>query len=204
MIYNLQLQVACVFSLIFQWHWYYTLCNSMNSRYDKSINLFSPNGELLQVKYAEIAGDLGTTVIAIPTYENNEHGILLCSKSTNENDILMDKKLIRKVAKVDKNIWFVFSGYSGDGLALLRSAREYCLQYHMTFGNSPSISAIAKQLGQYQHRATLVGDERPLGVHAMLVGYDEYSDHPKIFSSRASGKVSQWKAYCIGKNSGKY
>eukprot|EP01035_Chromulina_nebulosa_P020595 gene20595-26704_t len=67
------------------------------------------------------------------------------------------------------------------------------------------ISAVAKHIGDLQHKATITGNERPLGVVITLFGKDDAEDvnsKPKIFSIKPSGQVIAWKAYSIGKSSG--
>ena len=127
---------------------------SKYANYDKSINLFSPNGELLQVAYAEVAGDRGATAVCVPT---NEDSIIVCIESDSNFDILLDKRPIDKICKIEDNIWLTFSGFAGDGRSLIRQAREFCGRYRMTYGSSASIESVANFIGEKQHEATLEG-----------------------------------------------
>lgn len=176
--------------------------SNVNSRYDKSINVFSPEGELLQVAYAEIASFKGSTCICMPVLDNG-HGLLVCIENDIDFDVLLDKRTVDKISKVDENIWICFSGLAGDGRSMIRNARNFCAEYHMKFGCSPAVSALANHLGSLQHQATLAGskcmhvqsillliydlDERPLGVNILVIGFDEVNPYPKIFSTRPSG-----------------
>ena len=128
-----------------------------NPRYDKSINLFSPEGDLLQVGYAEIASERGATVICAPVSDSS---LIICIESDPEFDVLLDRRLIDKISKVDDNIWMCFSGLVGDGRAMIRKARKFCLEYHVQYDTSPSVSAVANHLGEIQHQATLSGGDR--------------------------------------------
>lgn len=132
---------------------FYTLARQ-NSRYDKSINLFSPEGDLLQVGYAEIASEKGSTVVCAPV---NDNSLVVCIESDPDFDILLDKKHIDKISKVDDNIWMCFSGLVGDGRSMVRKARKFCLEYHVQYGSSPTVSSLANYLGEIQHQATLAG-----------------------------------------------
>lgn len=126
------------------------------SRYDKSINVFSPNGDLLQVAYAEIAAERGETAICLPT---SEDGFIICMRANSNQNVLLDRNVIDKVSKVDDNVWMIFAGLAGDGRALIRIARQFCSEFRIKFGSSPALSAIAKQLGETQHKATVVGSK---------------------------------------------
>jgi 20S proteasome alpha/beta subunit len=176
-----------------------------NPNIDKSINLFSPEGDLLQVGYAELASEKGSTVVCLPT---SDDGIVICIESNPDFDILLDRRSADKLSKIDDNIWLTFSGLVGDGRSIVRSARSFCSSHHKIYGCSPSVSAVANHLGDIQHEATFSGGElslidecpisnlecdysgqRPLGVHALVCGFDEDGSKPRIFSVRASGKI---------------
>ena len=81
--------------------------NFQTSRYDKSINVFSPEGDLLQVCYAELAAEKGETVLCLPT---SDDGFIVCIPSDPNHDILIDKRVIDKISKIDNEIWLAFSG----------------------------------------------------------------------------------------------
>lgn len=125
-----------------------------NPNLDKSINLFSPQGDLLQVGYAELASEKGATVICLPTSDN---GIILCIESNPDFDILLDRRSADKLFKIDDFIWMTFSGLVGDGRSIVRSAKLFCSSYHHNYGCSPSVTAVANHLGDIQHKATFSG-----------------------------------------------
>ena len=127
-----------------------------NSRYDKSINVFSPEGDLLQVAYAELAGERGATVVCIPTEDD---GFILCMEGNPKQNILLDKRAIDKISKVDDSTWLSFSGLAGDGRSIIRQTREFCNDFHLQYGVSPAVSVVAKHIGEIQHKATLVGSK---------------------------------------------
>jgi len=175
--------------------------SSATSRYDRSINIFSPEGDLLQVAYADIAGSKGESLVCIVT---NDSCAVLCTPSP-INEALLDRRSTDKVCKVDENIYAAFAGLAGDGRSLVRVARKICTNYRLKFGCSPSVQYLSKAIGEVQHEATLTGGERPYGVHMLLFGFDQNAQaaSPSVFLSKASGHVSQWKAVAIGKNADK-
>jgi 20S proteasome alpha/beta subunit len=173
--------------------------DSCHSIYDKNINIFSPNGELLQLMYAEKACDRGCGVLCLRTPSNE---VILCTLSR-EADALMDRRSIDKIQKVDESIWVTFSGLLGDGRTLVSEARKYCSEFRERFGIAPTISALTNYIGDIQHQATMSGGlfikpfrfpfmslrigTRPLAVEGIFFGYDNNILEPKIFMTHPSG-----------------
>lgn len=126
---------------------------SSDRMYDKSINMFSPQGKLLQVDYAEIASNKGTPAIAIA----GTNGDILILTRTGSNDCFLDRKINDKVERIDDDIWACYSGLAGDSRAVVRVAREYAAEIRSSLGISPAVVSIAKKVGDFQHEATLAG-----------------------------------------------
>ena len=124
-------------------------------RYDKSISLFSPDGELMQVKYADKAGANGPSLVCIISGDDS---VVLCSPAAPTNS-LMDRRCIDKVSQVDESIWIAFSGLLGDGRHITRKAREFCNNYQAKFGCKPTVSALAQHIGTIQHEASVKGGD---------------------------------------------
>jgi 20S proteasome alpha/beta subunit len=129
------------------------LDSAISNRYDKSISLFSPDGDLLQIKYADKAGANGLSLVCIVTAANS---IVLCSPSLPSHG-LMDRRCIDKVSKVDEGIWVAFAGLLGDGRYIIRKARQFCNSYQMKFGCRPDVAALAQHIGSLQHEASVKG-----------------------------------------------
>lgn len=165
-----------------------------HAKYDKSITLFSPEGDLLQVAYAQMACEKGEPLVCTISMG----GILLCYKSQ-PSDALLDRRAVDKVSQIDDNIWLTFAGLGGDGRAMVRLGRSFCGDFRTKFGCAPSVMSLARAIGELQHGATLKGGERPFGIHVLVCGYDENSSKPVVCTIKASGEVSQWKATAIGR-----
>lgn len=125
------------------------------SRYDKSVSLFSPDGELMQIKYAEKAGANGLPLVCIVT---DEDSVVLCSPAASTHS-LMDRRCIDKVSQVDEGVWIAFAGLLGDGRHITRKAREFCNSYQARFGCRPTVSALAQHIGTIQHEASVKGGD---------------------------------------------
>lgn len=186
---------------------------------------FSPSGDLLQVEGADMAGMLGNPLIACVS--EVDQSIVLCTKPLPLQS-LMDSRSIDKVSKVDSNIWIAFSGLAGDGRSLVRLARQFCSSFRMEFGCAPPVIAVARELGDIQHKCTMGSKERPYGVHCLILGFDDIANDesktinedegddmgdearkvereqsslsPKIFLTKPSGQVTRWRGVAIGRN----
>lgn len=122
------------------------------SKYDQSINLFNPSGRLLQVDYAEIASQKGSSIIA---FTLNDTAVFLTP--TQPLDSFLDRRCIDKVEKIDDDIFSAYSGLAGDGRSVVRMSRSIASEFRRSFGSSPPVSFVAKRIGDFQHQATLKG-----------------------------------------------
>jgi len=156
-----------------------------DTRYDKNVNLFSSSGELLQVQYARNAGLRGAPILCSQSAEND---IVLCLPTPAAVQTLQDRRSVDKVAKVGDGLWLAFSGLAGDGRALTRAARQFCLDYSSKFGSNPTVRSVARYIGEVQHESTLTGGKRPFGVQVVLIGEDEPDGKLTIYNSDPSGK----------------
>ena len=125
------------------------------SNYDKTVNVFSHDGELFQVNYAKEASLRGDCVTAVKLASGD---VLVSISSQNQSpNYLLDRRSVDKVSKVDSNIWIAFSGLVGDGIDITRRVREFCVEYYSKFGLSPSVLNVASDISEMQHQSTLIG-----------------------------------------------
>ena len=131
------------------------LCGAIPALYDQRITLFSPNGELLQASYAEMASQRGRTVLAAISASNE---IIVCTGSK-ASDKLLDRRILDQVQRVDDHLCVAFSGLRGDGQHLVRLAREFCSQFRNDFGVPPPLQAVVNHISSYQHDSTLIAGD---------------------------------------------
>eukprot|EP01038_Epipyxis_sp_PR26KG_P007220 gene7220-9851_t len=162
-------------------------------------NLFSNDGDLMQVEYARKAGLKGSTVIcsSVGTGE-----VVICIPIAKASSMsLLDRRAVDKISKVSGSIWIIFSGLAGDGKALIREARLFCVNYRSTLGCSPSTRSVANYIAELQHDATLTSGKRPFGVQCIVLGTGSDNKKCEIYLCEPSGLVNQWKSTAIGRNS---
>lgn len=193
------LQLLCLLSFISQ-------IFSRSNRYDRNFNVFSPDGQIIQVKYANQAALKGHPLLCIQI----GHQLLIASPSS-EMDHLLDRRISNKLNKIDDTIWICFAGLRGDGLAILKEARNFVLSYKNAFGSSPSVAGVASFIGDFQHACTLKGSERPLGVQIIVFGYNSFSTistaastpSPSVYYIQVSGEIVEVHGISIGANADK-
>lgn len=185
---------------------------SSSAYYDKSFTLFSDTGDLLQVKYARLAGLQGQTVLCagVPSSTSKDGNtdqdvkeVIICMPSQKIQQVLLDRRSVDKVSRIDNHIYVIFSGLAGDGRALIREIREFCINFRSNFGMGPSVLGVAQEIANVQYEATTAGGKRPYGVQVLIVGYDEDSHNMEIYRTEPSGEIAKFRAIAIGKNSGK-
>ncbi|CAM9336642.1 unnamed protein product, partial [Chrysoparadoxa australica] len=191
-----------------------------SAMYDRALTVFSPQGELLQVTYAEEAARRGSPVAAA---SNGRDCIALCvaappwlgshedggdqedTDTTNSSLSLLansSESHRQKLCKVDEHVWLAFAGLSADGRVLVGKVRLECQQYRYTYGTAPPVEHVTRFVSEMQHRYTRLGGARPFGVSCIVVGFDE-EGHPRVFRNDPSGSFAEWRATATGKDSPK-
>jgi proteasome alpha subunit len=164
--------------------------------YDRHVGMFSPDGLLLQVEYAEKAVKLGASVLAI-TYKD---GILFVADRKIKSKLLV-RDSFRKIFEVDKTITITGSGVMSDGRRLIEQAQEYAKKHQVQFENQVDVISLVKDIANIQQYYSQSGGLRPFGV-ALLIGAIE-DGKVKLFQTRPSGVYMQFKAICCGNLSDK-
>ena len=165
------------------------LCGA--GRYDRGVSVFSPEGEILQVVYAERAAARGLSLVCLATRRT----VLVLTPSL-PTDALLDRKTAHKLNRIDEDAFMGFSGLSGDGRALLRLAQRFSVDFRSKFGVAAPVASVAQFLGDLQHAASLKGSDRPYGVHVVLFGFE--ASEPSVLLVAASGQVSRWRTVAVG------
>jgi 20S proteasome alpha/beta subunit len=148
------------------------ICSSNNSKYDKSVNLFNPSGSLLQVEYATTASELGASLLCLPAVD----GFVICCVHSEQSDLLL-RRSNERITKAHSNAWITFAGIVGDGKYLMRDVRQFCTEFKLKLGIFPPAIAIAKHIGEIQHKFSYSGGNIKFQIYAMLFLNKQWSDH---------------------------
>ncbi len=159
--------------------------------YDRAITVFSPDGKLFQVQYAQEAVKRGYTALGIKTKD----GVVLAAerKSTSK---LVEDGAVEKIFKIDKHIGAAASGLIADARVLIDRARVEAQVNRMRYDEPISVESLAKTIGDTKQMYTQHGGVRPFGTRFLIGGVGERGPH--LFETDPSGVVASYKAHAIG------
>jgi proteasome alpha subunit len=161
--------------------------------YDRTATMFSPDGHLLQVEYAEKTVRLGSTSIALACKD----GVLIIS-DRRINDKLIVSESANKVYEIDEHIIGSAAGILSDARILIDHARVIAQQNKMTYDSPIDTESIIREIADKKQMFSQYGGARPFGVAIIVAGID--CDNPQVFSSDITGNYFSYHAVAIGEN----
>lgn len=159
--------------------------------YDRAITVFSPDGKLFQVQYAQEAVKRGLTALGIKV---NEGVILAAEKRVRSR--LVEETSIEKIFQVDEHIGAAASGLIADARVLIDHARIEAQINRLRYDEAISVEALAKRIGDTKQLYTQHGGVRPFGARLLIAGVD--GKRPSLFETDPSGVVAAYKCQAIG------
>jgi len=165
--------------------------------YDRAATLFSPEGRLLQVEYAEKTVRLGSASIG-----------LICSDGVL---ILTDKRIIdplmvsdssTKIYQIDDHVIASAAGILSDARVLLEKSQVVAQQHRITYDEPIDVESVIKEIANLKQAYTQYGGVRPFGIKIMVAGINS-DDSQKLFVSEVTGNYFSYKATAIGENDDK-
>jgi len=164
--------------------------------YDRSAGMFSPDGLLLQVEYAEKAVKLGSSVLAMTTKE----GIIFIGDRKIASKLLV-KDAFKKVFEVDNHLLIAGAGVMSDGRRLIEQAQLVAQEHKVKFQSPMDVISLVKDVANIQQYYSQSGGVRPFGV-SLLVGAIEDKE-AIIYQTTPSGMYIRFLARCVGNVSDK-
>lgn len=158
--------------------------------YDMAITVFSPDGSLYQVNYANEAVKRGATALGVKC----EEGIVLAVDKVIPSKLVQPESF-EKIFQIDTHIGTVTSGMIADARQLVERARLDAQVHRLTYDESISVSVLCKKIGDLMQMHTQYGGLRPFGASLIIAGINE---EPELFVTDPSGGYLGWKAAAIG------
>ncbi|KAG7664120.1 PRE9 [[Candida] subhashii] len=167
----------------------------MSRRYDSRTTIFSPEGRLYQVEYAQEAISMAGTAIGILSTE----GVVLACEKKVTSKLLDNDGSAEKLYVINDNMICAVAGMTADASILVNNARINAQQYLKTYNEQIPCEILIKRVCDIKQGYTQHGGLRPFGVSFLYAGYDDRYQF-QLFTSNPSGNYSGWKATSIGAN----
>jgi len=161
--------------------------------YDRAATMFSPDGHLLQVEYAEKTVRLGSASMGFVCKDGT---VIVADKRT--RDKLIVEESANKIFEIDEHIMTCVAGILSDARVLIERAQLIGQQHRVTYNTGIDVESTIKEIANLKQMSTQYGGLRPFGVSIMITGISGIK--PKLFVSDVTGNYYEYKASAIGEN----
>lgn len=158
--------------------------------YENSLAIFSPDGRLIQVEYAQQASEQGSLVV----FSSDSEKVCISIEVKTHNKMLIDQNKLQLVDR-ELNIWYTYSGLKPDSYIVLSQARLICRNYKIRTGTNISFEELAYELSIFKQKYTLDSSMRPFGLRSILL---HVGDHPQVVIVEPNGNSCEYKCGAVG------
>ena len=161
--------------------------------YDRTATMFSPEGHLLQVEYAEKTVRLGSASIGMVCTD----GVFIIADKRIEDKLIV-KKSANKIYEIDSHVVASVAGITADARVLIERAQLLCQQHRVTYDSPIETELVIKEIYNIKQQFTQYGGARPFGVSLMVAGIN--NEKPELYTSDITGNYFSYYATAIGEN----
>lgn len=161
--------------------------------YDRAATMFSPDGHLLQVEYAEKTVRLGSSSIGLVCKD----GIVIIA-DRRVRDKLISPESANKIFEIDEHVVASAAGILSDIRMLTDQAQILAQQNRVTYGGPIEPISIMRLIADKKQMFTQYGGVRPFAAAFILGGV--VRGKANLYTSDVTGNFFSYKANAIGEN----
>jgi len=162
--------------------------------YDRTSAIFSPDGHLLQVEYAEKTVRLGSSSIGLVASDGI---VIVADKRIKDNLMLIESTA--KIYEIDSHIAGTAAGILSDARILIEKSQLLAQQHRVLYDSAIDIESIVREIANIKQTYTQYGGARPFGVAMMISGID-INEKKSLFITDVTGNYFGYLATAIGEN----
>ncbi len=164
--------------------------------YDRSATMFSPDGHILQVEYAEKTVRLGTASIGI----NCSDGVIIVADKGIKDELIV-KESAEKIYEIDEHIMASAAGILSDARILVNQTRLIAQQNRVTYDSPIDVESIIREISDIKQQYTQHPGVRPFGASLIIAG--KSGNKTKLYTSDITGNYFEYNAVAVGKDDDK-
>ena len=161
--------------------------------YDRTATMFSPEGTILQVEYAQKTVRLGSASLGMVCTD----GVIILADKRSE-DILIAQESANKIWEIDSHLIASSAGIVSDARVLIERAQVLAQKHRVTYDSPIEPELVIKDIANTLQQFTQYGGARPFGVSMMIAGINEKK--LELFTSDITGNYLAYHANAIGEN----
>ncbi|MBR9706298.1 archaeal proteasome endopeptidase complex subunit alpha [Candidatus Pacearchaeota archaeon] len=161
--------------------------------YDRSATMFSPDGHILQVEYAEKTVRLGSASIGI----RGTDGVVIIADKGKKDELIVPESA-DKIYEIDEHIIASAAGILSDARILINQVRISAQQHRVTYDSPVDTETVIREISDIKQQYTQHPGVRPFGVALIVAG--RQGDKCKLYTSDITGNYFEYNAIAIGKN----
>ena len=161
--------------------------------YDRTATMFSPEGHLLQVEYAEKTIRLGSLSIGMICSD----GVFIIADKRVEDKLIVYKSA-NKIYEIDSHVIASIAGIVSDARVLIERSQVLAQQHRVTYDSPIEPEILIKEISSIKQQFTQYGGARPFGVSLMMAGINR--KNPELYTSDVTGNYFSYNANAIGED----
>ena len=161
--------------------------------YDRTATMFSPEGTILQVEYAQKTVRLGSASVGMVCAD----GVFILADKRVKDKLIIQSSA-NKVYEIDSHVVAGAAGIVSDARVLIERAQLLAQQHRITYDSPIEPELVIKELANLKQQFTQYGGARPFGVSLMVAGIR--GKKPELYTSDITGNYFSYHANAMGEN----